>query len=101
MTAKTITALAEEAGLTHIQGAEDWDYRASERQLVRFAQLVLETGLPARLPVGWKLVPIEPTVEMIRAACSAWPHRPYEAKLSMGDYARADWRAFLAAAPIS
>lgn len=100
MTAKTITALAEEAGMPHIQGAEDWDYRASERQLARFAQLVLEAGFPARLPLGWKLVPIEPTTEMIRAACSAWPLRPREAKLSLGDYARADWRAFLAAVPL-
>ena len=48
----------------------------------------------AGVPEGWKLVPVEPTPEMLRAAESAWLHDRLRRTTTM-------WAAMLAAAPDS
>lgn len=47
-------------------------------------------------PVGWKLVPIEPTPEMINAMVTAWR---YSVETDQSGECRAEYRAMLAAAP--
>jgi hypothetical protein len=46
------------------------------------------------VPDGWKLVPIEPTPEMIDAACCGWVIRDREMRKRLKIY-----RAMIAAAP--
>src|SRR5690606_34382883 len=50
----------------------------------------------ASVPDGWKLVPIEPTDEMLLAEDLAWPPEDDESAFA---YGKAMWAAFLAAAP--
>lgn len=51
-------------------------------------------GPQAAVPDGWQLVPIEPTNNMLRAACVAWT-----AGVNYMDAAAYRYRAMLAAAP--
>jgi hypothetical protein len=51
-----------------------------------------ETAASATVPEGWKLVPVEPTPEMIRVAI---------ARGAAGEYNEGIWKAMLAAAPAS
>jgi hypothetical protein len=52
-----------------------------------------------KVPKGWKLVPIEPTHEMLLAYATVWRGREDFRGLSLGHRARVEYQAMLAAAP--
>jgi hypothetical protein len=61
---------------------QEWP-ESVKRQIGERITEVMETGKPSDLaapqqaiPSGWKLVPIEPTEEMITAACDCQDHDP-------------------------
>ena len=57
-------------------------------QHARIAELEAQVEALSAAPVGWKLVPVEPTQEMLEAPSNAWPAD-----------AKATWAAMLAASP--
>lgn len=64
--------------------------RAAADEITRLRAALSER---AAVPHGWRLVPVEPTPEMVEAAFDALPLYPLEGKI------RTHYRAMLAAAP--
>ena len=56
-----------------------------------------DMGNPVSVPQGWKLVPVEPTAEMLNAWCEA--ENKTSKHLHASDVMQAGYRAMLAAAP--
>lgn len=82
---------------------------ADDDERLQSATDIAALSVPAAAVVGeadgWKLVPIEPTQEMIDEACSSDPHvilkytKPEERGGSIPLIPMANWRAMIAAAP--
>lgn len=75
LTALRAAASAPKAELTdgeilRIAQTEKWSFYlyADDSDLISFARTVLAQAAPVAVPKGWKLVPVEPTTEMFKAA---------------------------------
>ena len=90
MTNEEILKIALACGFTErLQSDGTTDLNA---YVYSFARAMFEAGRPAA-PAGWRLVPAEPTEEMLAAMESQWMCG------SQADMAKREYKAALAAAP--
>lgn len=108
--------LAQPQGLTDAEISKLWDdhtipvFGKTGINPIVFARAVLAAAQPSPVPVppGWKLVPVEPTPEMLRAAYDTairhfagdWTNDECATEQERADKSNADYyRAMIAASP--